>query len=707
MSTSGNTTVTTSTYGTYVYQWTITNGACVSSDNITVNYNQSPISYAGEDETICGSSSYTVTGSTSSNGNIVWSTSGTGTFNDTSIDNPTYNFGIGESGVITLTKTVENPSCSSASDDINITFTAGPSANAGIGGSECDLDFTLSATTSIGIGTWTKISGLGNAVFNPNANTPNAAVTVDVYDTYQFAWTEVNDACTDSDTISVSFYQQPLADAGVGGDECDFDYNLLARESFGIGTWTKISGSGNLTFSPNENAPNAIVTTDTYGSYKLRWTEVNGYCTDYDEIIVNFYQQPIANAGVGGDECDLNFTFSAIPSAGSGKWTQVSGSGISTFFPNNSSPKATVSVNAYGSYQYLWSETNGNCTDSKIIDVNFYEQPIANTRSSGNVCGLTYTVEAIPSFGDGIWTKVSGPGNVSFIPNSISSNCELTVDSYGTYSFRWTENNGTCFSSDEIIVNFYEQPLANAGYSAEQCGLEYSLEANPSVGLGVWKKISGVGNVQFIPNSNSPNALIKVDTYDTYQIMWTETSGNCSDSDIVEITFQEQPIANAGTDIKMEFAEKVELNAVLSTTGTGQWTVLSGSANLYDEFTATTSVDQLGLGENILRWTETNQFCSDYDDVKLSVDNLFIPSVITPNGDGKNEFFVIRGTESLEEVHLTIFNRNGIEIFTDSNYNNNWYGLDRNGNELIPDTYFYVLKLKTNKVFKGCIVLKR
>ncbi|BAX82320.1 hypothetical protein ALGA_4028 [Labilibaculum antarcticum] len=705
--TSENAIATVTSYGTYLYRWTIANGICISTDDVTINFNQTPVSYAGTDDNICGGSNYAILGSTSSNGIIAWSTSGSGTFDDNTIDNPTYNFGSDESGIIKLTKTVGNLGCSSVSDDMTITFIPGPTANAGTGGNECDLDFTLSAVASVGVGTWTNTGGLGNAVFLPDANTPNATVNVDSYGTYDFTWTELSNGCTDSDNISISFFQQPVADAGVGGDECAFDYTLSAISSSGLGSWTKESGLGNISFSPNANDPKAIVTTDIYGSYKLRWTETNGSCMDYDEIIVNFYEQPIVDAGTGGGECDLDFIFNAIPSVGSGKWTQVSGPGTSSFFPNSSLSASTVTVSNFGSYQFLWTETNGNCTDSEIIDVDFYDQPVAIIGNGGNMCGLSFSLTATPSVGNGTWTKISGSGNASFSPNSNSANSVVTVDAYDTYSFRWTEDNGSCTASDEIIVNFYEQPIANSGFGGDQCGLEYSLSAIPSAGLGVWQKISGNGNVAFTPNANSPDATVTVDAYDSYQFMWTEISGECSDNDIVNIIFQEQPIANAGLDINMVFADQVQLNAVLSTDGTGEWTVISGNANLFDRFSPNTFLDKLGLGENILLWTETNQFCNDSDEIKLAVDKLFIPTVITPNGDDRNEYFIIRGSDNLSDIQLSIFNRGGVEIFTDKNYKNNWNGLDRNGIKLPMDTYFYVIKLKTNKVFKGYVVIKR
>ena len=79
----------------------------------------------------------------------------------------------------------------------------------------------LNATASVGTGTWTMTSGTGTATFAPNANTPGATVTVSQYGTKEFTWTEVNGSCSDNDAVTVNFYEQPVADAGSGGDECD------------------------------------------------------------------------------------------------------------------------------------------------------------------------------------------------------------------------------------------------------------------------------------------------------------------------------------------------------------------------------------------------------------------------------------------------------------------------------------------------------
>ena len=82
--------------------------------------------------------------------------------------------------------------------------------------------------------------------------------------------------------------------------------------------------------------------------------------------------------------------------------------------------------------------------------------------------------------------------------------------------------------------------------------------------------------------------------------------------------------------------------------------------------------------------------CIAFDDMVILVNHLFIPSVITPNGDGANDFFQIKDTE---EKELIVLNRWGIIEYSSTNYLNNWDGRNNTGNALREDTYFYIVKL--------------
>jgi gliding motility-associated-like protein len=113
------------------------------------------------------------------------------------------------------------------------------------------------------------------------------------------------------------------------------------------------------------------------------------------------------------------------------------------------------------------------------------------------------------------------------------------------------------------------------------------------------------------------------------------------------------------------------------------------------------------LGNNEFAWFVSNGICSGSDTVKIIVYDIFIPDVITPNGDSENDYFVIRGIEDLSMVEFTVYNRWGLEVFYSADYQNDWGGTNKSGNELTNDTYFYVLNVNNSRLFKGYLVIKR
>ena len=75
--------------------------------------------------------------------------------------------------------------------------------------------------------------------------------------------------------------------------------------------------------------------------------------------------------------------------------------------------------------------------------------------------------------------------------------------------------------------------------------------------------------------------------------------------------------------------------------------------------------------------------------------------------DGKNDFFIVGGLQTFGKTELIIFNRWGVQVYKNSNYNDNWDGMDNNAKPLSDDTYFYILKPEKNKAITGYIVIKR
>jgi gliding motility-associated-like protein len=87
--------------------------------------------------------------------------------------------------------------------------------------------------------------------------------------------------------------------------------------------------------------------------------------------------------------------------------------------------------------------------------------------------------------------------------------------------------------------------------------------------------------------------------------------------------------------------------------------------------------------------------------------NLDATNVVTPNGDGINDKWVIRNIESYPLNVVKIFDRSGRLMYTKSGYLNEWDGTV-NGKPLAEGTYYYAIDLGNGKkVFKGFITIIR
>lgn len=74
-----------------------------------------------------------------------------------------------------------------------------------------------------------------------------------------------------------------------------------------------------------------------------------------------------------------------------------------------------------------------------------------------------------------------------------------------------------------------------------------------------------------------------------------------------------------------------------------------------------------------------------------------VPNVITMNGDGINDTFIIKNVNDYDRVHLKIFNRWGNLVFEDEDYENDWQGHNMNGKELTEGVYTYLVQPLSEK----------
>jgi gliding motility-associated-like protein len=111
--------------------------------------------------------------------------------------------------------------------------------------------------------------------------------------------------------------------------------------------------------------------------------------------------------------------------------------------------------------------------------------------------------------------------------------------------------------------------------------------------------------------------------------------------------------------------------------------------------------------------TTNNNSTDDPTITEVIFTEITIPEGFSPNGDGINDNFVIRGLEKYPDNILVIFNRWGNKVYEVDGYLNDWdgknmFGVTVGGNDLPEGTYFYILKYgKDQTPIKGYVYLKR
>ena len=88
----------------------------------------------------------------------------------------------------------------------------------------------------------------------------------------------------------------------------------------------------------------------------------------------------------------------------------------------------------------------------------------------------------------------------------------------------------------------------------------------------------------------------------------------------------------------------------------------------------------------------------------LTVGEVIIPNIITPNGDGFNDRFYIKapldGGAQYENISVSIFNRHGERVYKNEDFasindeNQGWDGVNNSGQQLASGVYFYIIQME-------------
>ena len=105
-------------------------------------------------------------------------------------------------------------------------------------------------------------------------------------------------------------------------------------------------------------------------------------------------------------------------------------------------------------------------------------------------------------------------------------------------------------------------------------------------------------------------------------------------------------------------------------------------------------------------FTECDTLTDNFNiEVNISGNQLVIPNLFTPNGDGQNDYLKITNTQDCINYTMLVYNRWGSLLFEEDITGNGWNG--KQGEKECPDgTYFCVVR-NENMSFSSTVLLNR
>lgn len=548
------------------------NGSCNAvSDTMVVIITPPPAAFAGNDTSMCANSTLQLAGIiTGGIGTGAWTSSGTGVFSPSGNDlNAVYTPSSADtlSGSVTLTLTsTNNGGCIAASDDILVTITDAPVANAGTDQTVCanNANVSLNGTISIASGgTWTTNgTGTFDNASALNANyTPSAADIISGSVVLTLSSTG-NATCNPSvDSMMITITPAPFVNAGsdificTGTTIAGLNGNVSGGSTTGL--WTTL-GSGFFTpVDTDLNATYNLSTADTTaGVVMLVLTSTsNGTCLAVsDSVTITITTIPLSVAGPDQVLCSNNgaTTLNGIITGGSGmgQWTTYNGSG--TFSPTDTTLNAvyipTAADTAQGFVSLVLTPINACLNTPDTMMVTFTDAPWVFAGNDQSVCNggnidLSALINTIPAGivwttnGSGTFTPNDSSLTVSYIP--AISDTSLSI----LYFYTATSGNGTCNPAlDTIQVLLGNTPLAAFSSNGNCAGSTINFTDASTVSAGTvnaWEWDMGNGDTSTVQNPST--TYLTAGSYTVTLVAYS--GGGCSDTTTQVIIINTVPVA--------------------------------------------------------------------------------------------------------------------------------------------------------------------
>ncbi len=588
---------------TTTYTVTVSNGGtCNSTATVTITVTPSPTANAGSDVTIACGASTTLNAS----GGTSYSWSPSAGLSSTTIANPVAT----PIATTTYTVTVSNGTCT-ATDAVTVTAgsmtaNAGPDvticspssttlSGSSTGGGGAYVNIATSYTYSQNVATYTAITG-GTVWLNGASpsmdDLVSASIAMPTFNYNNINYTAIyissNGFITFGATAPTTTNYNPIgssetyagAIAGFGTDinkatagTPEIRYQTIGTEFIvqfrdvgrydGGGTLDRVSFQIRLNTVGNTvkvvyAAPALVGAATVDPEVGLRGPN-NTFATNVHNRLVLSSTGPWVNSTQGTTNLSACFIDSSVPATvpASGTtftwtlstggtttyaWSPTTGLSSSTIANPIASPTTTTT--------YTLTATNGACAAVDQVTVTVVNAAGTSAGSDAAICSGANTTLAATGGGTYSWSPSTGLSSTT-IANPIASPMVTT-----TYTV--SVSSGSCTYTDAVVITVTPTPTANAGSDVSICtGSSTTLSASGGTSYS-WLPATGLSSTTIA------NPIANPATTSTYTV--TVTNGSCTATDIVVVTVNPPPIANAGSDVVICSGASISLTASGGTT---------------------------------------------------------------------------------------------------------------------------------------------
>lgn len=340
-------------------------------------------------------------------------------------------------------------------------------------------------------------------------------------------------------------------------------------------------------------------------------------------------------------------------------------------FQNNSTIMVTTG------YKLLTVKDFNGCTDTLTVFIPLVNNLTANAGVDTIIC-------------EGTAIQLAGQSNapsVVWTPNLAINNATTlspTVNPSTTTNYILTATQGVCIRRDTVTVTLRPAPMANAGPDTAFCYGKSIVLYGSGGSLYNWQPTTNMQNNTSATPTIAPLQNIK------YWLHVEDVYG-CKSlvADTINITIIPPIQMFAGNDTLVAANQPLQLNgsgAPLFQWIPGTWLNNSNIAN------PIATIGVIGNIQYVLKGS-TIEGCIGFDTLNIKVykgPDIYVPTIFTPNGDGKNDVFQIVAVGITKFNFLRIFNRWGQLIYTTNDWTKGWNGT-RNGQQQPNGAYVWMV----------------